>query len=193
MIKLFRTSSMWRPLSIMVDSKNAVNTYELDNIIFFNDKGIITQIGSGFFEDDKEREFEGTCVRKLKVDFNMKDNFIVKAEKDYTREVRYDLYIYEKNIDLKFLGKEQKYFGDIYSHWQVNDYNFWKYERTLKDKLSQLNTEAENILKSIAENYGYMKKGIEQNILDEKIKALKEVNTKILEEVKNINDYKIDE
>lgn len=193
MIKLFRTSSMWRPLSIMVDSKNAVNTYELDNIIFFNDKGIITQIGSGFFDDDKEREFEGNCVRKLKVDFNMKDNFIVKAEKDYTREVRYDLYIYEKNVTIKFLGKEQRYFGDIYSHWKVNDYDFWKYERTLKDKLCKLNKEAEEIIKLIADKYSYMGKGIDKDILDERIKALKKVNTQILQEVESINNYKIDE
>ena len=54
MISLYRTSSMWRPLSLMCNGKE----YELGNIIFFNENGIITEIGFGYFDDDKERNFD---------------------------------------------------------------------------------------------------------------------------------------
>ena len=188
MISLYRTSSMWRPLSLMCNEKE----YELGNIVFFNENGIITEIGFGYFDDDKERNFEGSVVRKLKVDFKMKDNFIVKSPKDYSYETRYDLYVYEGNVDIKFLGKEQKYFGDIYNHWQINDYEIWRYEKDLKEKLRVLNNKAENIIKLIAEKFGYNKTGIEENLFNERIKELKEINKQILEEVENIKNYKID-
>ena len=170
MISLYRTSSMWRPLSLMCNGKE----YELGNIIFFNENGIITEVGFGYFDDDKERNFEGSVVRKLKADFKMKDNFIVKSPKDYSYETRYDLYVYEGNVDIKFLGKEQKYFGDIYTHWKIND------------------NKAENIIKLIAEKFGYNKTGIEENLFNERIKELKAINKQILEEVENIKNYKID-
>ena len=99
MINLYRTNSMWRPLSLIYKKKE----YELGNIIFFNENGIITEVGFGYFDDDKERNFEGSVVRKLKADFKMKDNFIVKSPKDYSYETRYDLYVYEGNVDIKFL------------------------------------------------------------------------------------------
>ena len=193
MIKLFRTGTWYRPLSIMVESKNSINNYELNNILFFDENGIIIQIGSGFFDDDKEREFNGTCVRKLKIDFSMKDNFIVKAEKNLFNETKYDLYIYKGNADIICLGKGQKYFGEIYSHWKINDYEHWKYEKSLKNELNKLNDRAEQIAKSIADKYGYMKTGIEENILNDRMKMLKEINTQILQEVENIKNYKIDE
>lgn len=184
MIKLFRTSIL-RTLSIEVNNKD----YELHNIIYFNENGIITKIGSGYFDDDKERTYKGNCTRKLKVDFNFKDNFIVKAEEHY--ENRYDLYVYEKNVNIQFLGNEQKYFGSVYSHWQIDDYELWRYEKSLKNNLSKLNEKAENLVKLIGEEYTYNGIGIEENIFNEKIKELKSLNKKILAEVKSIKEYKI--
>lgn len=189
--KLFRTRSWYRPLFITVGDKD----YELDDIKFFNENGVIVSIGSGFFEDDKEREFNGETIRKIKIDFSSKKNFIIKRSTNmWNNDIKYDLYVYEKNVDLQFMGKTKElYFGDIYSIWKMNDYTFHIFERTLKQKLNSLNDKAEEIIKNnFAKCFGYLKTGVDEKELEEKFNELREVNKQILEEVEFIQNYKVD-
>lgn len=169
------------------------DNYSLSKIVFFNENGIITKINCGYFDDDKGRSFKGTCVRKLKEDFNYKDNFVMK-DFDTSWEKKYILYVYEKNVDLKYLGKEKKYFGEIYSLWQVNDYKFSIYEKTLCENLYSLNNESKKIAEEILDFFDfYSNKGADEKILTSKMTKLKKLNKKILQEVDYINNYEITE
>lgn len=185
MISLYRANSFLNTLS--------VNNYRLSKIVFFNENGIITKINCGYFDDNKEREFNGTCVRKLKEDFKYKDNFVIK-DFDTSLEKRYILYVYEKNVDLKYLGKEKKYFGDIYSIWQVNDYKFNVYEKNLCENLYNLNNESKKVAEEILEFFDYIQnRGVDEKILTSKMTKLKKLNKKILQEVDYINNYEVTE
>lgn len=186
--RLYKNVSCYNPLFVMVGDKE----YELDNILFFNDNGVIFEIGRGFFSDEKERVFNGETIKKIKLDFSCKKNFIIKTKKDYySTEVRYDLYIREENADIEYLGEEQYFFGDIYKTYKVNGSTERKYVRTLKEKINSLNDKAEEILKSLSNEFGYNRYGMKEDILDEKLTELKNINKQILEEVNSIKNYKI--
>ena len=186
--KLYQKADYYSPLFITVGEKE----YELDNIIFFNDNEEILKIGRGFFDDRKEKEFNGETVKKIKIDYSSKKNFIVKAKPEYyNSEVKYNLYIREENANIEYLGEQQICFGDIYKVYKINDSIEKQYVKTLKGKLDNLNDKAETLLKSISSEYGYGKYGIEENVLDEKIKELKTLNKQIIKEVDRIKNYKI--
>ena len=186
--KLYKCKKWYNPLFIFVGEKE----YEINNILFFNDKGVIFEIGRGWFDDEQEKEFNGETIKKIKLDYLSKKNFIIKAKQDYySTDVKYDLYIREENANLEYLGEEQYFFGDIYKKYKVNGSIERKYEKTLKGKLNTLNDKAETLLKSISNEFGYNKYGMEEDVLNEKLKELKKLNKQILTEVNKIKNYKI--
>lgn len=188
MITLYK-QGIFQTLNIMCSGKQ----YELDNIIFFNENGIITQTGRGCFDDNTEKNFEGTICRKMKVDFKMKDNFIVKSSEQGYFGTRYDLYIYEKNADIEYLGKKQRFFGEIYEYWEVNGSEIVRFSQSLTKNLSEYNRQAKEITDKMSNIYSYMGQGIEYIEFKDLVQKLREINNRIIDEVVKIKNYKIDE
>lgn len=112
--KLFRNTQWYRPLNIIIEGKE----YKLSNIIFFNENGIILENGHGYFDDDEELEFEGNTTRKIKENFNLKENYILKDKEAWDND-NYKLYIYEKNVKLENTGVIKE-FNFIYNTFLIN-------------------------------------------------------------------------
>lgn len=188
MITLYKQGIL-QTLNIMCSGKQ----YTLDNIIFFNEKGIITQTGRGCFDDNTEKTFEGTICRKMKIDFKMKDNFIVKSSEKSYFETKYDLYVYEKNADIQYLGKKQRFFGEIYEYWKVNESEIVRFSQSLTKNLNEYNRRAKEITDKLGNIYSYMGQGMENEEFRTLIQKLRELNNEIIDEVVKIKNYKIDE
>lgn len=82
-MKLYRTATWYNPFSIDVNSKS----YELADIVFFDKDGVICRTNRGWFmsgittnNDFNILEIPGDVKKKIKVDFNEKQAFIVRAE-----------------------------------------------------------------------------------------------------------------
>lgn len=89
---------------------NKGEAFELDNIIIYSENGILIETKCGWFDHGNndiidELEIKPEIVKKLKIDFNCKQNFIVRSEqKEYRFDRKYTLYLYYKNINYKFEG-----------------------------------------------------------------------------------------
>ena len=82
-MKLYRTAKFYNPFSIDVNGKS----YELCDIAFFDKDGVICRTNRGWFESGITSnnkfdylEIPGDVKKKIKVDFNEKQAFVVRAE-----------------------------------------------------------------------------------------------------------------
>ena len=82
-MKLYRTAKWYNPFSINVGNKS----YELCDIVFFDKDGVICRTNRGWFESGITSnnkfdylEIPGNVKKKIKVDFNEKQAFVVRAE-----------------------------------------------------------------------------------------------------------------
>lgn len=82
-MKLYRTAKWYNPFSIDVNNKS----YELCDIAFFDKDGVICRTNRGWFESGITSnnkfdylEIPGDVKKKIKVDFNEKQAFVVRAE-----------------------------------------------------------------------------------------------------------------
>lgn len=82
-MKLYRTATFYNPFSIDVNGKS----YELADIVFFDKDGVICRTNRGWFmsgittnNDFNILEIPGDVKKKIKVDFNEKQAFVVRAE-----------------------------------------------------------------------------------------------------------------
>lgn len=82
-MKLYKTAKWYNPLSIDVNNKS----YELCDIVFFDKDGVICRTNRGWFESGITSnnnfdilEIPGDVKKKIKVDFNEKQAFVVRAE-----------------------------------------------------------------------------------------------------------------
>lgn len=107
MKNLKRISNWVNPMQAIT---NKGEVFELDNIIIYSDNGILIETGRGWFDHGNNDIIDGLeikpeIVKKLKIDFNCKQNFIVRSEqKEYRFDRKYTLYLYYKNINYKFEG-----------------------------------------------------------------------------------------
>lgn len=83
-MKLYRTAKWYNPFSVDVNGKS----YELADIVFFDKDGVICRTNRGWFESGITSnnnfnilEIPGDVKKKIKVDFNEKQAFVVRAEK----------------------------------------------------------------------------------------------------------------
>lgn len=83
-MELYKTAKWYNPFSIDVNNKS----YELCDIILFDKDGIICRTNRGWFtsgistNNDFDRlEIPGNVKKKIKVDFNEKQAFVVRAER----------------------------------------------------------------------------------------------------------------
>ena len=83
-MELYKTAKWYNPFSIDVNNKS----YELGDIVFFDKDGVICRTDRGWFtsgistNNNFDRlEIPGDVKKKIKVDFNEKQAFVVRAER----------------------------------------------------------------------------------------------------------------
>ena len=121
-MELYKTAKWYNPFSIDVNNKS----YELCDIIFFDKDGIICRTDRGWFtsgistNNNFDRlEIPGNVKKKIKVDFNEKQAFIVRAERPCGL-ADHVLYIPSSSVGLSAPTAVRSTMAD--HHWEIT----WK-------------------------------------------------------------------
>lgn len=149
---LIRSCNWYNPLTAITEKGEA---FELDNIIIYSENGALIETGRGWFDhgNNSIKEDEGLTItpaikRKTKIDFNCKQNYIVRSEeKSYRIDRRYTLYLYYKNVNYKYEGLTLDNLflnlnynilnGEIKSYIVVGDRDRKSYKIKYDDELQQ--------------------------------------------------------
>lgn len=143
---LVRLSQWYRPLNVLVENRNGY--FELGDIKFYDETGVIASVGYGYFDDDKELTINGNVIFKIKEDFSKKINYVISQKKSYSMERRYELYVYIGNVDFKYIGLEKQY-ENIYKIYNVNGIevrknvcsltmNKWRYRDMIENETKKI-------------------------------------------------------
>ena len=182
------TTSFWNPFFAMATNGKS---YELDNIIIYNERGILAQTGCGWFREqyNNNNSFkEGTTIKDIHLrkttDFARKENFIVK-DNERTYDTRYILYIYYKNVNFKALEIKKDGF------WIYGLYTIELPEKTIT--CEQLFGKTE--MKSDAIKYGYYKtiEELEKEKYSSDLDNLKKIIKRLSKEIKQYEEMKVKE
>lgn len=121
-MELYKTAKWYNPFSIDVNNKS----YELCDIVFFDKDGVICRTNRGWFtsgistNNDFDRlEIPGDVKKKIKVDFNEKQAFIVRAERPCGL-ADHVLYIPSSSVGLSAPTAVRSTMAD--HHWEIT----WK-------------------------------------------------------------------
>lgn len=116
--------------TLIAEDKNG-KQYELNKIIVYADNGILFEERGYFdfynYETCFNNEYiKNDIVKKIKIDFSKKENFIISEGKNCLGEIEYTLYIYYKNIDLKFVKFDCDFYLDgifkIFEKYEIKVY-----------------------------------------------------------------------
>ena len=120
-MELYKTAKWYNPFSIDVNNKS----YELCDIVFFDKNGVICRTDRGWFtsgistNNNFDRlEIPGNVKKKIKVDFNEKQAFVVRTER-YSMPT-YALYIPSSSVGLSAPTAVHSTMAD--HHWEIT----WK-------------------------------------------------------------------
>lgn len=120
-MELYKTAKWYNPFSIDVNNKS----YELCDIVFFDKDGVICRTNRGWFtsgistNNDFDRlEIPGDVKKKIKVDFNEKQAFVVRTERHGMPT--YALYIPSSSVGLLAPTAVRSTMAD--HHWEIT----WK-------------------------------------------------------------------
>lgn len=186
--KLSRDSSFLRILSVNVyDEKGTEykDRVDLDNIIFYNEYGIILEVGSGYFDNDEDNfSFKGYVVSRRKENLTRKENFIISSKKNIWNEKRYTLYIYDKNVDVQYIDLIKRY-ENVYKLYKVNGVEILSFVKNLDTKKWHLKDLIEEQAKKI-ESY---KLPLQNEEMKEICDNLIKYNKMLLEEQEFIKNY----
>ena len=121
-MELYKTAKWYNPFSIDVNDKS----YELSDIVFFDKNGVICRTDRGWFtsgistNNDFDRlEIPGDVKKKIKVDFNEKQAFVVRAERPCGL-ADHVLYIPSSSVGLSAPTAVRSTMAD--HHWEIT----WK-------------------------------------------------------------------
>lgn len=121
-MKLYRTATFYNPFSIDVNGRS----YELCDIVFFDKDGVICRTNRGWFESGitsnnnfDKLEIPGDVKKKIKVDFNEKQAFVVRAERPCGL-ADHVLYIPSSSVGLSAPTAVRSTMAD--HHWEIT----WK-------------------------------------------------------------------
>lgn len=121
-MKLYRIAKWYNPFSIDVNGKS----YELADIVFFDKDGVICRTGHGWFTSGistnnnfDKLEIPGDVKKKIKVDFNEKQPFVVRAEEPCGL-ADHVLYIPSSSVGLSAPTAVRSTMAD--HHWEIT----WK-------------------------------------------------------------------
>lgn len=188
---LFKESPYWKILSVeLYDEKGTEyrDTVKLANIVFYNENGIVLSVGCGHFEEcdvGNIFEFDGYVVLRRKENFTRKENFAVKTRSNGFLDDNYTLYIYEKNVDIKYLGLKKRYRSSVYREYSVNNFKVFVHIKNLEEKVWTLKGKLETEIKKI-DSY---KLPLEEKELKKICRDITKYNKLLLEEVNFINNY----
>lgn len=143
---LVRLSQWYRPLNVLVENKNGY--FELGDIKFYDETGVIVSVGYGYFDNDNELTINGNVIFKIKEDFSKKINYVISQKNSYAMDKRYILYVYIGNVDFKYVGLKKQY-ENIYKVYNVNGIevrknvcsltmNKWKYGDMIKNETKKI-------------------------------------------------------
>ena len=172
--------------------------YKLNNILFYNDDGIIYQTGHGWFNS----EFSTTSFnirlsttkpikRKIKIDFSKNEPFIIKHNDTY--EVSYDLYLPISDFYIKYKYKKQ---GDsIFKIFYLFDDNNNKlYGQENVKYLGNLHFNARIKIQEIGKLFSdYSYTPMTQKEFDENINNLKQAYKDHIETLEYIKNYTVED
>ena len=121
-MELYRTAKWYNPFSIDVNNKS----YELCDIVFFDKDGVICRTNRGWFTSGistnnkfDRLEIPGDVKKKIKVDFNEKQAFVVRAERPCGL-ADHVLYIPSSSVGLSAPTAVRSTMAD--HHWEIT----WK-------------------------------------------------------------------
>ena len=121
-MELYKTAKWYNPFSINVNNKS----YELCDIVFFDKDGVICRTDRGWFtsgistNNNFDRlEIPGNVKKKIKVDFNEKQAFVVRAERPCGL-ADHVLYIPSSSVGLSAPTAVRSTMAD--HHWEIT----WK-------------------------------------------------------------------
>lgn len=121
-MKLYRTAKFYNPFSIDVNGRS----YELCDIVFFDKDGVICRTNCGWFTSGistnnkfDRLEIPGDVKKKIKVDFNEKQAFVVRAERPCGL-ADHVLYIPSSSVGLSAPTAVRSTMAD--HHWEIT----WK-------------------------------------------------------------------
>lgn len=104
---LFQENYFAKIASVYLD-RNGKN-YQLVDLIIYNKSGIILKTGAFVCDDIEKIKFKNPIFLKNSENFEIKCNYIIKNKAlSFKEDKRYNLYIYEDNIDYKYIGKVKK-------------------------------------------------------------------------------------
>ena len=195
---------------------NRGNGYELDNIIIYNDYGVLIETGCGWFNESNNNTGSTTVkndiikANKGTEEKHKKEhhNFIIKTEESY--KDGYTLYIYYKNIDYKvvkiekrslfieidyqlFDNKSKTYSKAIGQSKKFSDAIYWELRKELKETESD-SFKYDNNMESLEEHLKNIKKLMKKyNKMKEEEKSYsieKFIDTTATEKNSNLESFK---
>ena len=183
--KLYKKADYFHS-SLFVTLENG-NEVQLDSIVVYDENGIVVQNDYGYFDNDMEIDIKEEIKRKRKENYNQKENYVLRNKKNYSNDIVYKLYIYRDNVNLQFLGFK-KVEDLIIAKYNINGGEF----KILHTTISGNKYIYENRFKELRNEIKDYSLPMEEENLDMICKELIEVNKKIIEEEKRIEDFKIE-
>lgn len=175
MKNLIRTCNWYNPMTAITEKGDG---YELDNIIIYNENGVLIETKKGWFDNSNNNFEEGDGLeitpaikRKIKVNFESKENFVIKSEeKSYRDMQKYTLYIYYKNVNYKYNGMTLDNIFLNLNYSILNKYNYYVVigDRNAASYKIEYNEELQEAMKKI-DHYTFTYKGEE---LQEALKTI---------------------
>jgi len=183
----------WNPWFAITDKGN---TYELENIKIYSEKGVILETGRGWFgnNNDLGNIQINTIYLKRNADLTKKQNFVIKEEKkSYKLENKYTLYLYYKNINCKFKKFNISTFWlesifTIFDNYEIIDTLGQRHKES--DSIKYNNQLMETFKKLDTYNFESHWDEMEKNINYIKKQHKKYINKKEEEENYTLKDYK---
>lgn len=167
MKNLIRTCNWYNPMTAITEKGDG---YELDNIIIYNESGVLIETKKGWFDNSNNNFEEGdgleikpSIKRKNKINFESKENFVVKSEEKSYRDIqKYTLYIYYKNVNYKYNGLTLDSLFLNLNYSILDQFNYYVVigDRNAKSYLIEYNEELQEAMKKI-DHYNFSYKGAE--------------------------------
>ena len=192
---LYKTNTWYNPLYVQVKDTG----YRLNNILFYNDNGVVYQTGHGWFSSF---EFSNTSFdvrlstskpikRKIKMDLSKNEPFIFKYDDSY--DISYDLYLPISDFNIEYKYKKQ---GDsIFKIFYLFDDNNNKlYGQENVKYLGQIPFNARINLQEIGKKFSdYSYTPMTEKEFNENIDNLKQAYKEHIDALEYVKNYTVED
>ena len=193
---LYKTNTWYNPLYVQVKDTG----YRLNNILFYNDNGVVYQTGHGWFSSfefsntsfDVKLSTSKPIKRKIKMDLSKNEPFIFKYDDSYG-EVTYDLYHPLSDFDIEYKYKKE---GDsIFKIFYLFDFNNNKlYGQENVKYLGNLHFNARIKIQEIGKLFSdYSYTPMTQKEFDENINNLKQAYIEHIDALEYVKNYTVED